>query len=236
MRTYVFIDAENHFHRTCDAAEQIFGSPKAAEAIANARMQVGNSNQCVPPRTNTDRFVFNRSVQLFWDYLALLDINPYPFSNSNFALAVYACSCSGSEEVAFDARVQLRQLGFDPIVVHELKSHQKQRIALREGERLIDKAKGCDIAVATRIVADAAAGLYERCILFTSDADYLPAIEAVRRMGKVVWVYGFKDVLPKHSPYLHVPDKFHDLNADLVRLWDNNNFRVAIQSAIGSLD
>ncbi len=65
----------------------------------------------------------------------------------------------------------------------------------------MEKPKGCDIALATRMVADAAAGLYDCCLLFTSDADFLPAIEAVRGMGKIVWVFGLASALPDLSPY-----------------------------------
>lgn len=83
------------------------------------------------------------------------------------------------------------------------------------------------------MVADAAANLYDCCLLFTSDADFLPAIEAIRRMGKTVWVFGYKSALPKRSPYLYVPDRFVDLRENLRVAW-HNSYR-AIKLALESL-
>ena len=101
-------------------------------------------------------------------------------------------------------------------------------------EGIIDKAKGCDIALATRMVSDAAADLYDACCLFTSDADYLPAVEAVRALGKVVWVFGYEDVLPVRSPYLYVPDRFVDLT---LRFKDvKNNEGPQVKLAIDAFD
>jgi hypothetical protein len=39
----------------------------------------------------------------------------------------------------------------------------------------------------------------------------LPVIEAVRRMGKQVHLYAYKEFLGKNSPLLYVPDVFYDL-------------------------
>jgi uncharacterized LabA/DUF88 family protein len=112
-------------------------------------------------------------------------------------------------------------MGFEPIVIDEPKQLRSQREASREKLALIEKPKGCDIAIATRMVADAAAGLYDACFLFTSDADFLPAVEAVRRMGKVVGVFGVESALGKNSAYLHVPDFFFDLEDHLRHVWHN---------------
>lgn len=57
--------------------------------------------------------------------------------------------------------------------------------------------------------------------MFTSDAGFLPANEAVRRMGKVVWVYGFASAQAKSSPYLYVPDQFVDLGEHLLQAISN---------------
>ena len=64
------------------------------------------------------------------------------------------------------------------------------------------------------------------CFLFTSDIDYLPVIEAVRRMGKAVYVFGYGDGLGEHSRFEYVPDQFLDLgkrmNSNFVRNPLNN--------------
>ena len=119
-------------------------------------------------------------------------------------------------------RVQLRKYGFEPIVIREPKDQKKRRDSTLKQHCLIEKPKGCDIALATRLVADAAADLYDCCFLFTSDADFIPAVEAVRRMGKVVWVFGYKQALAERSLYLFVPDRFVDLGKKLKTDWQNN--------------
>jgi uncharacterized LabA/DUF88 family protein len=48
-------------------------------------------------------------------------------------------------------------------------------------------------------------------LLFTSDSDFLPAIEAVQRMGKRVTVLGFKKYLKDRSRLEYVPGEFVDM-------------------------
>jgi hypothetical protein len=45
----------------------------------------------------------------------------------------------------------------------------------------------------------------------TSDLDFLPIIEAVRRMGKHVTVLGYKDDASKGREFEYIPDKFVDI-------------------------
>ena len=75
---------------------------------------------------------------------------------------------------------------------------------------MIEKPKSADIALAARMIEDAVLGNYDICALFTSDADYLPEIKAVRQMGKVVTVYGFKGNLGNRE-LEYIPDEFIDL-------------------------
>lgn len=43
------------------------------------------------------------------------------------------------------------------------------------------------------------------------------AVEAVRSMGKIVWVCGYASQLQKGSLYNYVPDEFRDLERELER-------------------
>jgi hypothetical protein len=232
MKAYLFVDAENHFLRSSAAAEKTIGSPKAAQALSIPSMVIPGI-WGFPEHMNGKRFGWDARLQLFWDCDLL---SPEGLLNSlrlSIARAVYACSCMGDEDKAHDMRVQLRHYGFEPVVVRESKSLRTKRDAARENDGLIEKPKGCDIPLATRMVADAAANLYDVCLLFTSDGDFLPSVEAVRRMGKIVWVFGYADVLPTRSPYLNLPDRFVDLGAYLKHVWTDH--RHVIEQALESL-
>jgi uncharacterized LabA/DUF88 family protein len=226
MKTYLFIDAENHFLRATAVAEEIIGSPKAARAMSEAKTRLRPISG-FPDDINGERFGWNPELQLFWDCELLSRGGLLTDLQAWIARAIYACSCTGDEDKAHEMRVQLRKYGFEPLVVREPKNLRQQRVDTRERWGLIEKPKGCDIAIATRMVADAAADLYECCFLFTSDADFLPAVEAVRRMGKVVWVFGFASALPERSPYLYVPDRFIDLRSHLESAWCNKYSQIA---------
>ena len=84
-------------------------------------------------------------------------------------------------------------------------------------EAVIEKAKGVDIALAVRMFEDAQSGVYTHCALFTSDLDFLPVIESVQRMGKSVWVYGYKSGIGRNSPLEYVPARFVDLGVRMER-------------------
>ncbi len=219
MRGYVFVDAENNFQRSLDYLEKITGVSDSAKKLSESKIQ---NNRGYPFKIDGKRIAFKPNLQLFWD-CGLLDSMSNPLSKvgASIARAIYVCSCTGDDDASHEIAVELRSYWFEPVVVRELKNLKTQRLNELTKHRILEKPKGCDIAIATRMVADAAADLYDCCLLFTSDADFLPAVEAVRRMGKVVIVLGFRESLPKRSPYLHVPDIFFDLGDHYRRLWDS---------------
>jgi uncharacterized LabA/DUF88 family protein len=67
------------------------------------------------------------------------------------------------------------------------------------------------------MLEDAYLNTFQDCVLFTSDQDFLPVIEAVRRMGKQVVVLGYKKGLRERSPLEYVPDGFYDLGEIIQR-------------------
>ena len=232
MNAYIFVDAENHFIRSVAAAEDIVGSSKAAQAFSMAKTRSHNVTGCPRP-LDRRRFSWNPDLQLFWD-CELLALSGIRIALADYvSRAVYACSCTGDDDKAHQMRVELRKFDFEPIVIRERKQLKAQRAGALKQHGLMEKAKGCDIALATRMVADAAADLYDHCLLFTSDADFLPAVEAVRRMGKIVWVFGYHAALPKRSEYLYVPDRFIDLGEFIQRVWQS--YFEEIKNALGQL-
>lgn len=48
-------------------------------------------------------------------------------------------------------------------------------------------------------------------MLLTSDVDFIPVIDAVQRMGKRVYVFGFREGVASQSDFDYVPEKFIDL-------------------------
>jgi hypothetical protein len=232
MRAYVFVDAENHFLRSCAAAEELVGSKRAAQAFATAKTHVPEIRG-FPNAINGRQFGWNPDLQLFWDCYVLSGGGILTGLDVTITRAVFACSCSGDEDKMHEVRTELRRIGFEPIVVHEPKALKRRRGDTLQQRGLLDKPKGCDIEIATRMVADAAADLYDYCFLFTSDADFMPAIKAVRAMGKIVWVFGYASVLPKRSPYLYVPDRFVDLGVKLQSEWQSR--KRAITAALVAL-
>jgi hypothetical protein len=58
---------------------------------------------------------------------------------------------------------------------------------------------------------------YDWCVLATSDIDYLPAIRAVRRMGKQVFVMGDKEAIGENSPFLYLPERFFDIGQEFMQ-------------------
>jgi uncharacterized LabA/DUF88 family protein len=215
-RNYVYVDGESHFIRFKACAADVFGFPEAASRFC--QFNFGNPGD-VPSRVDhrrSQKFEYNESVKFVWDYARLeswagSDMRSY----GDFARGVYFTSFVGDPNGVQEARVAIRNYGFEPYVIHEEKQNWRKREGLLTNNGIIEKPKGCDLALATRMIADAAKNLYDVCRLFTSDADYLPVIDAVRNMGKVVWVYGFHDALPERSPFLFAPDYFIDLGLDI---------------------
>ena len=82
---------------------------------------------------------------------------------------------------------------------------------MQPGVGLIEKPKGVDISLAVRMLNDAHLQSFDDCHLYTSDADFVPAINAVRALGKQVYVHGYMNGLADRSDLLYVPDQFIDL-------------------------
>jgi uncharacterized LabA/DUF88 family protein len=190
---YVYVDGESHYIRTESKAREVFGCGSLEEVRPMTGLGSGPAF-----------FTAREDCSFVWDsgYCDHL----YP------SRKYYFTAFSGDEKVAHDIKAFLRgsNRGFDPEIIKEDKGKRKNRMAQTEELKLIEKPKGCDIALAVRMFEDAANDNFNTACLFTSDADFLPLIRAVRRMGKYVILFGYKENLG--NPELaYVADEFIDL-------------------------
>jgi uncharacterized protein (TIGR00288 family) len=193
----IYVDGENHFQR----AEACWQKMHAGTNLATAQANI-NTNFQFPwgqPRLRVEK----RSL-FFWDsQLVQFLVRDWEELLNDVVRAVYFTSASGDEIELHDVRCSIRKHGFEPYVV---KKEAKQR-----------QPKAVDVALAVRMMEDAHRNAFERCLLCTSDTDFLPVIQAVKRMGKLVYVLGYADSIGDRSPLQYDPDLFIDLESIMRR-------------------
>lgn len=89
----------------------------------------------------------------------------------------YYTSCVGDEPKLSETRDALWKLGFQPEVLKRDKS--------------TIRSKGVDILLAKDFLSNAFYGNYDVAVLYAGDGDYVPMVNEVKRMGKVVYVVSF---------------------------------------------
>lgn len=192
----VYVDGESHYQRSLHAWRKVTGD----KAVSLSQLRY---------RTNPDArlYLVDDRAKVFWTHM----FSPRAARVSYFT----AASCD--KDGLFEIRRRLKDFGCEPEVVHELKVLESQRANLRETDRLIEKPKGVDIALAVAMILDATnrRELYDVCHLYTSDVDFLPVITAVQNLGKDVCVFGYEDGLGPNSAMWHVPRLFTDLTKTL---------------------
>lgn len=101
-------------------------------------------------------------------------------------------------------RLAIRELGFEP----------------RMFPRTQGKSKAVDLALATDALTLAGEGRYEVAVIIAGDGDYVPVVEAVKRLGRHVVVGFFGAKRSGLSEELQIAaDDFVDLTGYLVRTW-----------------
>jgi uncharacterized LabA/DUF88 family protein len=211
-RVNLYVDGESHFIRTEQAWKGLQGDTATLETIGEISP---GSSQAFPNGSIRNAFV-DRRCKFFWDvsatgrYLQAVEFRPQH--------AVYFSSCSGDEEILHEVRLKIRSADFEPRIIKERADLAKRRANQLADAQILDKPKGVDIAMAIRILEDAYRNLFDRCLLFTSDIDYLPVIAAIQQLGKKVAVFGYRQGLGTRSELEYVPDYFIDLN-EHVRHW-----------------
>jgi uncharacterized LabA/DUF88 family protein len=110
----------------------------------------------------------------------------------------------GDDPTLDSVRKQISGLGFNP-VVFKRDSDQK-------------KAKGVDIALTKDMLSHAFRDNYQIAVLVAGDGDYVPLVEEVKRLGKLVYVWFFAD--EGLSPRLRLAaDLFFDLTPIFLQEW-----------------
>jgi uncharacterized LabA/DUF88 family protein len=209
---YIYVDGESHFIRSEECWKWLHGDQAQLESVVAECHGVA---WLLYPM-ELPRIRIERKASFFWDTQFItnfLDRTQRP----TVARAVYFTSMTAGQDLIHEAQVAIRSHGFEPQVISELKKLSDQRANLLNTEGVIEKAKGVDIGLAVRMLEDAYMNNYQECLLFTSDVDYLPAIRAVRRMGKAVAVLGYRKGLSKMSNLEFEPDAFVDLEEIMKR-------------------
>ena len=118
--------------------------------------------------------------------------------------SMYYTSVVGDTEKMEEIRTKLWELKFQP----ETFKKRKQR----------EKAKGVDIALTKDLMFNAFRGNYDVAVLITGDGDFVPVIEEVRRLGKVVYLAFFETIGLSKSLKLAC-DSFTDMTQKFVDYW-----------------
>lgn len=118
----------------------------------------------------------------------------------------YYTSTTGGEDVVRTIKERLWKAGFHPEVFKKARTR--------------DKTKGVDLALATDLLSNAFRDNYDAAVLIAGDGDYLPLVEEVKRLGKVVHVAFFRGEGSGLSPNLRLAsDWFWDLGTVFTGLW-----------------
>ncbi len=86
-------------------------------------------------------------------------------------------SVCGDDPLVQQVRIMLWSLGFTPEVFKKT--------------RRDEKAKGVDIALTKDLLSHAHFGNFDVAVLMSGDGDYVPVVNEVKRLGKVVYVSTF---------------------------------------------
>jgi uncharacterized LabA/DUF88 family protein len=207
---YLYVDGESHYLMADKCWKKIFGDTADLKSLGYSESASGLSH----------RIAIYQPAKFLWDPSLPGKIfrSEYNVDYSRLITRqVYFTTFTGTPEGLQDARVAIRKAAFEPEIVHELKDLCDQRKNRLKQDGLLIKAKGVDISLAVRMLDDAYHNNFDWCVLATSDIDYLPAIKAVRRMGKHVYVIGHGEAIAKDSPFLYLPEIFLDVGQEFMQ-------------------
>jgi hypothetical protein len=139
---------------------------------------------------------------------------PPPSAPSATRAHFYTSMPFENEHAVTSARLSLRALGFEP----------------RMFQRRKGRTKAVDLALATDALTLAGEGRYEVAVLFAGDGDYVPVVEALKRLGRHV-VVGFFVSHGLSDELRIAADDFVDLTDDLTSRWKNYHDQKAAELA-----
>jgi uncharacterized LabA/DUF88 family protein len=124
--------------------------------------------------------------------------------------AYYYTSTIGDDDKIRSVREALWKLGFQPEVFKKSRGQAR--------------TKGVDIALATDLLGNAYRDNYDAAVLIAGDGDYVPLVEEVKRLGKVVHVVFFGENDRGLSPELRLAsDWFWELEGAFTASWGQSN-------------
>ncbi|MFN8676124.1 MAG: NYN domain-containing protein [Thermomicrobiales bacterium] len=119
--------------------------------------------------------------------------------------AFYYATAPGDAGALSDVSRALRSMKFAPRVFHKQKSKKSKRV---------------DITLATDVLSNAHLGNFDVAVLVAGDEDYLPIVEELQRMGKIVVVSFFEGEAAGLSPNLALAaDHFTPLDEYFLSRW-----------------
>jgi hypothetical protein len=120
--------------------------------------------------------------------------------------AHYYTTAVGDESKLDDIRKRLWENGFEAEVFKK--------------DRRSAKSKAVDICFAKDVLSNAFLGNYDAAVLIAGDADYLPIVKEVKRLGKLVYVVFFHGPESGLSLKLHLAsDQFFNIADSFLSLW-----------------
>ncbi len=125
---------------------------------------------------------FKRDIFLWLPERTPLDVILYErkYGSESVPVRSYYYTSVVGDSVKLDAtKTALWELGFHPEVFKKDKKDEK--------------AKGVDIALAKDFLGNAFRDNYDVAFLFSGDGDYVPLVEEVKRLGKIVCVVFFQN-------------------------------------------
>jgi uncharacterized LabA/DUF88 family protein len=133
--------------------------------------------------------------------------------------AYYYSSTTSDEPEWTDARLTMRGNGFEP----------------RLFKRVRGRSKAVDVALATDVLTLAGEGQYDVAVIFAGDGDYVPVVEAVKRLGRHVVVGFFAAKGHGLSDELRIAaDDFVDLTPHLIMHWRSHQTERERQAVIAA--
>jgi uncharacterized LabA/DUF88 family protein len=192
----LFVDGENFTKRGQEVLKDAKVSP-----LAGTHWQK-DVYLWVPFHTATDPFMGHQA----WSMRRIDEPYSPPPPSAHAATRSYYYTSMPYENAGAvtHTRLALRELGFEP-----------RMFPRRQG-----KSKAVDLSLATDVLTLAGENRYEVAVIFAGDGDYVPVVEAVKRLGRHVVVGFFGGVGAGLNDELRIAaDDFVDLTGPIIRNW-----------------
>lgn len=209
ISAYVYVDGESHYIGAERTWRALHGEHATLDTLQPSKDIIRGGDMTHFP--DKPRITAHHPAKFFWDAHLIWNMVAVHGACRTVHRAVYFTGMPGNPDDIFRAQEIIRKAGFEPVVASEPGQKAKGRGNRLKNENLLIKPKGVDISLAVRMLEDAHNDNYDQCWLLTSDVDMLPAVRAVRRMGKRVWVLGYGEQVGKNSAFRYEPDWFVDL-------------------------